>query len=463
MCANGGQDCIGAKSVGRLLKELHLTLFPQGLIVSERARSRNRNSSLRKQLPKICGNFARQIPDNHDEKNKPMKTTTKTTYLFFAVFMLACFAPSPQARAVCQQGCDLTNFNTFLGDDALISNTSGTDNMAIGKAALFSNTTGRFNSATGAFALDSNTTGSANTANGTFALLDNTTGNGNTAIGEGALESNFTGSYNTANGFLALTFNSFGSFNTAVGAEALNVNTLGSENTAVGDGALLSNSIGSDNTAEGFSALEHITTGSFNIALGSTAGLNLTTESSNIDIGHKGVAGESNTIRIGRAGSQTATFIAGISGVAVTGSTVIINSNGKLGVAASSARFKDEIKPMAKASEAVLALKPVMFRYKHDLDPAGVPQFGLVAEEVQKVNPDLVVRDEQGKPYTVRYDAVNAMLLNEFLKEHKAFVEEHRTVEELKKQVATLTAGLQKVSAQLEVSKTVPRAVVTNQ
>jgi hypothetical protein len=132
-------------------------------------------------------------------------------------------------------------------------------------------------------------------------------------------------------------------------------------------------------------------------------------------------------------------------------------------VAPSSQRFKAEIKPMDKASEAVLALKPVTFRYEKEIDPQGIPQFGLVAEDVEKVNPDLVARDAEGKLFTVRYEAVNAMLLNEFLKEHEAFVEEHRTVQELKKQVAALTAGLQKVSAQLEASKPAPQVVNNNQ
>src|SRR5262249_14135366 len=160
---------------------------------------------------------------------------------------------------------------------------------------------------------------------------------------------------------------------------------------------------------------------------------------------------------------HTATFIAGISGVAVSGTGVQVNGNGQLGTAPSSARFKDEIKPIDKTSEAILRFNPVTFRYKKELDPKGIPQFGLVAEEVEKVDPALITRDRDGKPYTVRYDAVNAMLLNEFLKEHKAFVEEHRTVEELKKQVAALTAGLQKVSAQLEVSKAAPQTVLNNQ
>ena len=171
------------------------------------------------------------------------------------------------------------------------------------------------------------------------------------------------------------------------------------------------------------------------------------------------MAGEANKIRIGRQGTQNGTFIAGIFGVAVTGSQVVVNSNGKLGVAASSARFKEAIKPMDKASEAIFALKPVTFRYKKELDPDSIPQFGLVAEEVEKVNPDLVVRDAEGKVYTVRYEAVNAMLLNEFLKEHKTVQEQGATIARQQKQIEALTAGLQKVSAQLEASNSAPQVV----
>jgi hypothetical protein len=190
--------------------------------------------------------------------------------------------------------------------------------------------------------------------------------------------------------------------------------------------------------------------------LGANAGDNLTTGDNNINIGNEGVADEGNTIRVGIQGTQTKTFIAGISGTTVTGTGVVVNGSGQLGVAPSSARFKDEIESMEKASEAILALKPVTFHYKKDIDPKGIPQFGLVAEEVEKINPELVVRDKDGKPYTVRYDAVNAMLLNEFLKEHKAFVEEQHKVQKLEanaaqqqKQIEALAVGLQKVSAQL--------------
>jgi hypothetical protein len=176
-------------------------------------------------------------------------------------------------------------------------------------------------------------------------------------------------------------------------------------------------------------------------------------------------------IRIGKVGTQTATFVAGIRGVTVaSGIGVIIGSNGQLGTVTSSARFKEAIKPMDKASEAILALKPVTFRYKHDLDPDGVPQFGLVAEQVEKVNPDLVVRDEDGKVSTVRYEAVNAMLLNEFLKEHRKVEEQQGTIAQLKtaaarqqKQIEALAATVQKVSNQLELNKAAQQVVANNQ
>jgi len=212
--------------------------------------------------------------------------------------------------------------------------------------------------------------------------------------------------------------------------------------------------------------------------LGFKAGRNLTTGNNNIDIGNMGVAGESNTIRIGTTGTQTATFIAGISGATVAnGVGVIIDTDGHLGTVVSAARFKEAIKPMDKASEAILALKPVTFRYNHELDPEGIPQFGLVAEQVERINPDLVARDEQGKPYTVRYEAVNAMLLNEFLKEHRKVEEQQATIAQLKaadakqeEKISALTelvkaqaAQIQKVSAQLEVNKTASQIVLNNQ
>jgi hypothetical protein len=352
------------------------------------------------------------------------------------LFVLSCFALSRRAQAVCQEGC-VRNGNTAIGEDALI-NTTGSQNTANGFQALFSNTICNSNTATGWQALTSNTIGNNNTATGVGSLQFNISGTENTATGADALFSNTTGGNNTAYGALALTRNTTGSDNTATGEEALEVNTTGHDNTANGVNALFNN-----------------TTGSSNIAIGSRAGLNLTTGNNNIEIGNTGVAAEAKTIRIGTQGIQTRTFIAGVSTSAVTGSPITVNSNGQIGVAPSSERFKEVIQPIDKTSEAILALHPVTFRYKKEVDPEGIPQFGLVAEQVEKVNPDLVAHDEEGKPYTVRYEAVNAMLLNEFLKAR-------RQIDAQQKQIEALTAGLQKVSAQVEVSKPSPQTVLNH-
>jgi hypothetical protein len=221
---------------------------------------------------------------------------------------------------------------------------------------------------------------------------------------------------------------------------------------------------GSSNTACGESALGNNKGGSNNIGLGTNAGGNLTTGSNNIDIGNVGLAGEAGKIRISKEGTQNATFIAGIHGVTVVNTLqVVVDVNGHLGTVGSSARFKEAIKPMDKASEAILALKPVTFRYKKQRDPEGIPQFGLVAEEVEKVNPDLVAHDADGKPYTVRYEAVNAMLLNEFLKEHRKVEEQAGEIAQMKKQIETLTATVQKVSDRLELNRRAPQLVANNQ
>jgi trimeric autotransporter adhesin len=435
---------------------------------------------------------------------------------------LAWFALSPPAQAVTPPpDGGYPGFNTAEGDFALNSLTTGGHNTATGFSALFSVTTGSNNTATGAnalFSLTTSTNGGNCTATGVNALFSNTTiagvsGFNNTATGANALQNSTNGSNNTATGANAMRDNTTGYGNTAMGASALQSNTdegqnsaygfqalqgnlTGEGNTATGANALQSNRTAHFNTACGFAALQRNTTGQSNIALGATAGQNLTTGSNNIDIGNGGVAGESNTIRIGTVGTHANTFIAGIRGVTVAGGVgVIIDSSGHLGTVVSSERFKDEIKPMDKASEAILALKPVTFRYKHDLDPEGIPQFGLVAEQVEKVNPALVARDEQGKVYTVRYEAVNAMLLNEFLKEHGKVEEQGRklpeqevtiaeqrksfqasitkleaTVAHQRKEMEALTARLkeqaaqiQKVSDQLEVSKAAPQMVVNNQ
>jgi len=368
--------------------------------------------------------------------------------------------------------------NTGMGSNALFNNRAGNQNTATGSQALFHNTAGNTNTANGSLALFSNTTGGGNTAMGGQALYSNTTGSSNTATGSLALAGNTEGNFNTANGVQALSFNTTGGSNTAVGATALLNNTEGDENTAIGSNALFYNTTGTFNTAVGYRAL-YFNTGSFNIAL--RGGSNLTTGNFNIDIGSDGVAGDAGTIRIGDGCCQSRAFIAGISGTAVSGSTVVVDANGQLGVATSSARFKEGIKPMDKASEALFALKPVTFRYKKEIDPRGILQFGLVAEHVEGVNSDLVVRDKEGKPNSVRYDAVNAMLLNEFLKEHRKNEEQEATIAQQRKdfdtiianlkatdtrhqkQIQALTAELQKVSAQLELSKPPPRTVLNDQ
>jgi endosialidase-like protein len=357
--------------------------------------------------------------------------------------------------------------NTADGLLALYSNTSGTLNTACGRLALSENTIGEANTAVGASALRMNTTGIQNTAVGRLALFTNVSGNNNTAVGFQALLSS-TGHDNTAVGLDALLSNTTGNGNIATGSSTLRHNTTGDLNTATGTGTLFSDTTGSTNTAEGFNVLLSNTTGNNNIAFGYNAGDNLTTGNNNIDIGNVGVAGESNTILIGGDvgagyGSQTATYIAGINGTTMPGGTgVVVDARGRLGIKPSSERFKDEIKPMDKASEAILALKPVTFRYKKELDADGIPQFGLVAEDVEKVNPDLVVRDAQGKVYTVRYEAVNAMLLNEFFKEHRTVQEQQKEIDALRTELKDQRALIQKVNDKVELNKSAPQTVSGN-
>jgi hypothetical protein len=355
----------------------------------------------------------------------PMNCSSLRALLLIPL-LLACFTLSPKARAVDPPpGGGYSGQNTATGEDALFSLTLGTVNTAIGYHALHNCTLGF----------------------------------GNTAVGYNALsQSQTTDTVNSVD-------------NTAVGSEALERNRTGQDNTGVGQRALAQSLTGTENTALGEEALYNNVTGSYNIAIGVYAGGNCRL-SNNLMIGNKGNARDSGSIRIGDSTLQNQTYIAGISGVTIgNGVAVMINSDGQLGTLTSSARYKEAIKPMDKASEAILALKPVTFRYKHDLDPEGIPQFGLVAEQVEKVNPALVARDDQGNPYTVRYEAVNAMLLNEFLKQHKAFTEEQRKVQEQEaritqlkaelrataahqqKQIEALAAGLQKVSDQLQASK----------
>jgi hypothetical protein len=351
------------------------------------------------------------------------------------------------------QGNTTGSSNTAIGSQALSLNTEGGGNTATGSSALFSNTTGDFNTASGDEALFANTTGAQNTATGVAALSSNTSGAGNTADGFQTLLNNSTGNFNTATGVFALENNTTGDINVATGQQALNHNTTGDENVAVGASALFNNTAGTDNIAIGFSALLN-NTGSGNIAIGTLAGANLTTGNSNLVIGNLlgGVAGEANTMRIGL--SQFRTFISGIRGV-TTGNAnavpVVIDSDGQLGTMSSSRRFKHEIKPMDTASQAILSLKPVTFNYKSD--STNTPQFGLIAEDVAAVNPDLVVRDQNSEIYTVRYDAVNAMLLNEFLKAHRIMEAQQNRIDNLNARLEQQAAQIQKVSALVEASK----------
>jgi hypothetical protein len=331
----------------------------------------------------------------------------QTILPFLVTIVFGCFGLSPRAQAA-RVGC-LPDFTTAIGCNTLTSLNGGVGNSAFGWYALFVDVTGSYNTAFGAGALDLNN-------------ADN-----NTATGAAALLLNTTGTDNTANGIDALAYNDTGESNTATGAFALFNNTTGSGNTAIGSNA-----------------------GSGVITAG-----NVTCIGSN-------VAGDD---------VSDTTWIGNVYGVATqSGMTaqVRVSDTGQLGTVVSSERFKKDIATMDKASEVLLSLRPVTFHYK--TDPKDTPQFGLIAEEVAKVNPALVLPDKEGKPYSVRYDAVNAMLLNEFLKEHKRVEEQQSEIEEQRaaiarqqQQIEVLTAGLQKVSAQLELRKAVPKTVAKNQ
>ncbi len=331
--------------------------------------------------------------------------------------------------------------NSFFGEGAGGFTTTGSRNSFFGLQAGLSNTTANDNSFFGYFAGQSST-GVNNSFFGSSAGAANTSGTNNSFFGQSAEAANTIAQNNAFFGYGAGASSTTGGVNCFFGSLAGQENTTGVANAFFGTSAGLINT-GSNNTFLGFTAGNANTTGTSNTAIGVSAGTNLTTGSNNIDIGHPGVAAESNTIRIGIQGTQTQTFIAGISGATASGgAAVFVNSNGQFGTVTSSKRFKDNIQTMDKASEAVLALRPVTFQYKKELDPRALPQFGLVAEEVNAVNPDLVVRDEKGEIYTVRYEAVNAMLLNEFLKEH-------RKNEALQKRVETLEQRLDALAAQV--------------
>ena len=401
---------------------------------------------------------------------------------------LACFSLLPTGQAVGPEAPDtaLPGGNTAEGQLALGSLTTGFYNSAFGIYSLLSLTDGNFNTgvgagtllvntagentATGAGALLSNSIGNQNTANGTFALFNNTEGDENTAVGFNALTSNTTGQANTATGGGALGDNISGHSNTADGISALRNNVTGVQNTANGRAALFFNTDGNNNTATGVGALQGNLTGNDNTAIGRSAGFDITGDG-NVCIGEGvlGVAGENNTTRI-RNIYDTVQPVVGTDPDVVT-----IDSSGKLGRAnVSSRRYKHDIKPMGKASEALYALRPVSFRYNKQYDVTQTIAFGLIAEDVAEMYPDLVGRNREGQPESVRYEQINAMLLNEFLKEHKKVEEQEATIGELKSTVAQqqkgmeiLTAHLkeqaaqiQKVSARLEVSKRAPQVVV---
>jgi hypothetical protein len=329
--------------------------------------------------------------------------------------------------------------NTAMGGGALQNITQGAHNTASGNAALYWNSTGSNNTGTGFFALPNNTTGFNNTASGAYALYTNTTGYFNTATGYFALLYNTTGFDNTASGHLTLANNTEGNANTASGADALSSNTTGRNNVAIGKSALLDNTIGRNN-----------------IAIGWYAGRR-TDGNDNILIAHKGVAGESQTMRLGVKGTAgvagsgiTRTYIAGIKGVTtgLPGSAVMIDANGQLGTVSSSREVKENIRPMGNASERLLALRPVIFQYRQANQDGSKPiQFGLIAEDVAEVFPELVIYNEEGKPETVAYHLLATLLLNEFQKSHNIAQQQAIKIAELERQSAELAQLKQQVAA----------------
>lgn len=323
-------------------------------------------------------------------------------------------------------GAAIGDRNTFLGPSAGNSTMTGNSNTGIGAFALSGNTTGSNNTALGRHALPANTTGDSNTASGVTALFSNTSGTDNTATGYGALQFNTSGDFNTATGVQALALNASGDFNTAIGNDSLFNNTVGSGNTAVGNNAL-ANVSGPDAW--------------YNIGIGNNGGSSLTTGSENICIGAFGVAGESLTIRIGQ--NQTAAYIAGISGRTSSGGVgVLINSNGKLGTTTSSRRFKENIRAIGAESNRLMQLRPVAFEYKRDLDSTGLTQYGLIAEEVAEIYPDLVALDRDGRPEAVRYHLINTLLLNEVQGQRRFIEFQQSEIDSLEERLRSLEARL---------------------
>jgi Chaperone of endosialidase len=342
--------------------------------------------------------------------------------------------------------------------DALYSNQTGISNTAAGSHALYKNTAS-YNTAVGYTALSGNVAGVENSAFGLGALSQGTDGSYNTAVGSGALLWNNGGNYNTAIGLVALDSNTSGSYNMASGTDALASNTYGNSNAALGYSALYSNNSGSVNVAVGQNALFSNVSGGNNIAIGSMSGYDIT-GSNNIDIGSMGASGESGIIRIGTKGTQTKVFIAGIEATKITGNAVYVTASGELGVLASSERYKNAIETMGSDTEKLMRLRPVTFHLK--TEPNGAVQYGLIAEEVDKIYPELVIRDEAGQIQGVRYDELSPMLLNVVQKQQQKLAAQDAAIEaqttdiramklqfaELAKQNRELAAALSQASAQ---------------
>ncbi|MGO9933474.1 MAG: tail fiber domain-containing protein [Steroidobacteraceae bacterium] len=374
-----------------------------------------------------------------------------------AYSVLICLISAMATPALAQQPPDLVTSdsleNTAVGTDALLNlsdDESGCHNTASGADALYSDTGGSYNTAIGFSSLFSNVAGNNNTAAGYESLYFNTASN-NTANGYQALYMNNSGGSNTASGYQALYGNTSGVNNTAVGSQALYTNTTGRGNAALGANALYNNGIGVRNVAIGVNSLSNNGPGSYNIALGFEAGFNVTTGSNNIEIGTPGTASDTNSIQIGMQGTQVLTTIAGIYGTPVTGSAVYVTSTGQLGVLGSSERFKTDIAPMPELSDKLQQLRPVTFHYKGD--PKGVQQYGLIAEEVDKVYPELVIRDDKGKIQGVRYEELAPMLLDELQKQQQKLAAQDAKIRGLEQYVAQVIDLEQRLDAVLEQLK----------
>jgi hypothetical protein len=353
----------------------------------------------------------------------------------YAAILAVCLGALGSVSALAQ--------NTSYGTGSLASDTTGYINSAFGYYALDSNTTGYANTAVGSASLLYNTVGYANTATGTDSLLENTSGNYNTADGYAALFGNSSGSSNTAVGAYSLVSNTTGGYNAAFGGDSLYANTTGNENSSFGWGSLNENTTGYQNTAVGLYSLQSNTTGDRNIAIGYAAGGYLANNASNnIDIGSGGASSDNGVIRIG--GDQSAFFAGGVRGVQTGLSNaveVMIDGNGQLGTINSSLRFKEDVHDMAAASDGLMQLRPVTYRYKQAYADGSKPMdYGLIAEEVAKIYPDLVARDASGQIQTVQYQKLTPMLLNEVQKEHQRLEAQEKTIQLLEKRLAALEA-----------------------